>query len=107
MFRFSYYRSDGSEEWDLRGHLSGRPVAELGFVWRRIRERAPHRPAVVDIQELTSIDETGERLLAEMRAPAQSSLSRNWKTNTCFQSDCRGRLEPAGDVADKRVLRMP
>jgi len=35
-------------------------------LWREARERTPRAHAVVDLKEVTFIDESGERLLAEM-----------------------------------------
>jgi len=66
MLRFSYSRRDDGERWDLSGQLSGPWVDELRLVWRRIRDHANGTPAVVDLKEVTFIDEAGERLLAEM-----------------------------------------
>jgi ABC-type transporter Mla MlaB component len=67
MVRFSYYRSDEGEHWILFGRLSGLWVDDLRSVWRRIRQHAPRRQAVVDCNEVTFIDEAGEQLLAEMQ----------------------------------------
>jgi hypothetical protein len=68
MLRFSYYRSDGGEDWRLWGRLTGPWVDELRSVWRRIRERAPRVHPTVDLKEVTFIDEAGKQLLAEMQS---------------------------------------
>ena len=68
MLRFSYRRSDDGECWDLCGQLSGPWVDELRSVWRRIREQEQRAHAVVDLKEVTFIDEAGEQLLAEMQS---------------------------------------
>jgi hypothetical protein len=67
MLRFSYYRSDDGEEWSLCDQLSGPWVDELRSVWRRIRQDARGAHAVVDLREVTFIDEAGEQLLVEMQ----------------------------------------
>jgi hypothetical protein len=41
-------------------------VDELRSCWREGRERAPLARAVVDLKDVTSIDEAGEGLLREM-----------------------------------------
>ena len=41
---------------------------ELRAYWREARQRAPHDRAVVDLKEVTFIDESGECLLAEMES---------------------------------------
>jgi hypothetical protein len=67
MLRFSYLDSDAGERWILCGHLAGPWVGELRSFWRRARERAPGRRAVVDLRDVASIDGAGEGLLAEMQ----------------------------------------
>jgi hypothetical protein len=68
MQRFSYSHSERGEQWGLYGRISGSWVEELRSLWRRIREQTPHAEALVDLRDVTFIDESGERLLAEMRA---------------------------------------
>ena len=68
MLRFSYYRSEGADEWILFGQLAGPWVDELRSVWRRIRLHSSSGRALVNIKEVTSIDKSGEKLLAEMRS---------------------------------------
>ena len=68
MLRFSYYRGDGGDRWHLCGRLSGPWVDELRTVWRRVREHSPQTHAVIDLREVTFIDEAGEHLLAEIQS---------------------------------------
>jgi hypothetical protein len=68
MLRFSYYRSDDGEEWSLCGRLAGPWVDELRSFWQRIREHVPLAHTVVELKEVTFIDEAGEQLLAEMHS---------------------------------------
>lgn len=68
MLRFSYYRSDGGEQWDLRGELAGAWVDDLRAVWRHIQAQSSRGRAIVNLRDVTSIGETGEQLLAEMQA---------------------------------------
>ena len=67
MLDFSYNRSHGLEEWKLAGRLAGPWADELRTVWRRIRHHVPRAHSVIDLKEVTSIDDAGNRLLAEMR----------------------------------------
>jgi hypothetical protein len=66
MLKFSYSDSPEGQRWNLCGRLAGPWVEELRAFWRRVQERAPLAHAVVDLKEVTFIDEAGERLLAEM-----------------------------------------
>jgi hypothetical protein len=67
MLRFSYFRTDDGEQWNLCGQLSGPWVDELRSVWLRIRKRARRTDAVIDLRQVTFIDEAGERLLLEIK----------------------------------------
>jgi hypothetical protein len=43
-------------------------VDELRSCWKYARDRAPLARAIVDLKEVTFIDQAGEKLLAEMRS---------------------------------------
>jgi hypothetical protein len=75
VLRFSYSESDGSEQWSLSGRLSGPWVDELRSFWRRARERTPLVHAMVDLRDVTAIDESGEALLAEMQRAGAEFLA--------------------------------
>ena len=63
MLRLIDNRETGRRKWILCGQLAGPWVAELEGQWRE----APDLPALVDLSDVTFIDEAGERLLREMR----------------------------------------
>lgn len=67
MFRASYSDTADTQCWSLYGRLVGPWVDELRSCWKHARERAPRARAIVDLKEVTFIDEAGENLLAEMR----------------------------------------
>jgi hypothetical protein len=75
MLRFSYAQSEDGEHWNLCGHLAGPWVDELRSFWRRVRERAPRAKAVVDLRDVTFIDESGEKLLADMQCTGAKFLA--------------------------------
>ena len=68
MFRVSYSDTTGGQRWNLCGRLAGPWVDELRTFWRQVRDRAPRARALVDLNDVTFIDEAGERLLAEMQS---------------------------------------
>lgn len=68
MLRVSYSDTADGQRWSLCGRLAGPWVDELRSCWRQARERAPRAAAVVDLKDITFVDEAGERLLAEMQA---------------------------------------
>lgn len=67
MFRACYSDTVGTQRWSLHGRLAGPWVDELRSCWRQARERDPDARVIVELKEVTFIDQAGERLLAEMR----------------------------------------
>ena len=68
MFRVSYSDTADGQHWSLHGRLAGAWVDELRSCWNYARDRAPLAPAIVDLKEVTFIDQAGEKLLGEMRS---------------------------------------
>lgn len=75
MLRFSHSDSGGSERWSLCGRLAGPWVDELRSFWLRARERAPRAKPLVDLRDVTFIDESGEKLLADMQCAGAKFLA--------------------------------
>jgi hypothetical protein len=67
MLRVSYSDTADGLRWSLCGRLAGLEVDELRALWSYARERSPRARAVVDLRDVTFIDEAGESLLAEMK----------------------------------------
>jgi len=67
MLRVCYSDTANGQHWRLCGRLAGPWVDELRSCWRQSREQTPRARAVVDLKEVTFIDESGEQLLAEMQ----------------------------------------
>jgi hypothetical protein len=67
MFRVSYSDTADGQHWSLYGRLAGPWVDELRSCWEYARDRAPLARAIVDLKEVTFIDQAGKTLLAEMR----------------------------------------
>src|SRR5262245_4143785 len=66
MLRVSFSDHTGGQRWSLSGHLAGPWVEELRSCWSHQRAVAPRARAIVDLSDVTFIDEAGERLLGEM-----------------------------------------
>jgi hypothetical protein len=67
MLRICYSNENDSHQWLLCGQLADLWVRELRICWERTRAVAPLR-TVVDLSDVTFIDESGERLLCEMKS---------------------------------------
>ena len=68
MLRINYVQTDAERRWTLCGQLRGPWVDELAGCWRQLRGNQASSRSVIDLTDVTFIDESGERLLAEMRA---------------------------------------
>jgi hypothetical protein len=68
MFRVSYSDTAEGQRWSLHGRLAGPWVDELRSCWKYARNLAPLARAIVDLKQVTFIDQAGERLLAEMQS---------------------------------------
>ena len=55
------------QRWVVSGQLTGPSVSELQSNWERMRWESGGRKPVVDLRDVTFIDESGRRLLDEMR----------------------------------------
>lgn len=62
MLRICY-----SQQWTLCGQLAGPWVQEFRSCWEHVRSLAAGSNSVVDLSDVTFIDEEGEKLLSEMR----------------------------------------
>jgi len=65
---FKYYIHDGIAECRLQllGRVGEPEVAELSSCWQTARTILGERPLVLDVREVTSIDDSGKKWLAQM-----------------------------------------
>jgi hypothetical protein len=66
MLRITVTESVLEERWVLQGRLTKRSVSELISSWRAAQARPTTRCRVVDLNEVTSIDKSGEDALSMM-----------------------------------------
>lgn len=67
MLRVSYSDTADQQRWSLCGRLAGPWVGELRSFWKQTRERTSRARPIIDLSDITFIDEDGENLLAEMQ----------------------------------------
>ncbi len=74
MLRITRNGARKQQRWMLCGQLSGPWVSELESAWEQCRfENCSH---VVDLSDVTSIDEQGERLLRKMKQEGARFVAR-------------------------------
>jgi ABC-type transporter Mla MlaB component len=66
MLRITVMESSLEERWILQGRLTKRSVAELISSWRASTAQPSTRCRIVDLNEVTSIDKSGEEALSMM-----------------------------------------
>jgi ABC-type transporter Mla MlaB component len=66
VLRITISDSPTEQKWSLQGRLAGQWVAALRSAWDSAREKIGSRRCVVDLNQVTSIDRTGEVALTEM-----------------------------------------
>jgi hypothetical protein len=72
VLRITHAQTEIEQRWTLCGQLMGPWVAELRVCWEHGRQVTGSRHIVVDLSDVTFIDESGEKLLSEMgRAGAE------------------------------------
>lgn len=66
MLRINVTESTCEQRWILQGRLTGSTVEELIASWHANRRSTPSQSCVVDLNQVTSIDKNGERVLLMM-----------------------------------------
>lgn len=84
------------QRWTLCGKLAGPWVAELRSNWERTRQESEGRRRVVDLRDVTFIDETGEGLLDHMRREGAEFVASGVDTKDVLENLATG---------EKRSLR--
>ena len=66
MLRITVKEKDSEQRWTLQGRLTKEYVAELISNWQVARSRTSVETRVVDLNEITVIDKSGEDVLSMM-----------------------------------------
>jgi hypothetical protein len=87
MLRICY-----SQQWTLCGQLAGPWVEEFRSCWAHARSLAAGSSSVVDLSDVTFIDEEGEKLLSEMRTAGVEFVATGVETKHLLEN-LKGRGE--------------
>jgi outer membrane protein TolC len=66
MLKIRFSETPSEERWTLHGRLTAPWVRELRTLWKKNHSRDKQRACIVDLNEITFIDKSGERLLRAM-----------------------------------------
>ena len=102
MLRINHTGSGTEQKWTLCGHLAGLWVAELRAHWTELRREFPARRCVVDLRDVTFIDEAGEELLREMQSQGAQFVALDVATKHILKN-----LAAKGKPSLRRFLAHP
>jgi len=86
LLRIAIHRLQDTDTWTLQGRIAGRTADELAAAWKRTRGERVGRKCVVDLVDVTSIDERGEAALQEMMTDGAHFVARGFYTRSLLQS---------------------
>jgi anti-anti-sigma regulatory factor len=90
MLRIAIRSTEDEDTWILEGRLAGQVVDELSDAWKKTRSERHGRKSVVDLVDVTFVDERGEKALAEMMADGAEFVVRGVYTKSLLQSLSEG-----------------
>ena len=80
--------TSAEEKWILQGRLVGLWVSELRRCWKKTHRTDNDRKCIVDLNEVTSIDTKGERLLRAMSKQGVQFIASGIYTKHLLQERC-------------------
>ena len=66
MLKITIVETAMERRWIVQGRLVGPWVTELSTTWKRAHRGEDKRACIIDLNDVTSIDKSGERLLRAM-----------------------------------------
>jgi hypothetical protein len=92
VLKITMTESSDVQRWSLQGQLVGEWAAELKLTWRAARVAEDTRKCIVELIEVTSIDRTGEAVLAEIMSHGGEFIASDVYTKHLLQN-LRSELE--------------
>jgi anti-anti-sigma regulatory factor len=85
MLRITNTGTDMEQRWTLCGALTGPWVAELRVNWENARREAHGRSCLIDLSEVTFVDQSGVELLRTMKQDGAVFVARGVDTKYILQ----------------------
>jgi anti-anti-sigma regulatory factor len=76
MLRIMIAEAPFEQKWTLQGKLCGQWAADLKQKWAESRSSRVGRACVVDLEDVITVDQTGESALLEMASEGAQLISR-------------------------------
>ena len=88
MLRITVNETPTEKRWVLQGRLVGLWVSELRRAWKKTHRTDKDRKCVVDLNDVTSIDKNGERLLQAMSKQGAQFIATGIYNKHVLQERC-------------------
>jgi len=102
MLRITHARTETEQRWTLCGQLTRPWVGELRASWEEGRQVGVHVRTVVDLSDVTFIDESGEKLLSEIRSEGAEFIAAGVETTYLLKN-----LKGNGERTLRRFIGPP
>ncbi len=76
MLKITMTETPTERKWIVQGRLVGPWVSELRTTWKRAHRSQDKRACIIDLDDVTSIDKSGERLLRAMSKKGAQLIAR-------------------------------
>ena len=86
MLRIAIQSTQNQDTWILEGRLAGQVVDELTSAWKQTRDERSGRKSVVNLVDVTFVDERGERALMEMMLDGAEFVARGVYTKSLLEN---------------------
>jgi len=94
MLRITTTEQDGHLKWILQGQLAGPWAAELKAAWEAGCGAPKNRKCVVDLTDVTFVDEAGALVLSSMKTAGVRFIARGVDTKQLLE-DLTRKAEPS------------
>ena len=88
MLRITINETPTEKRWILQGRLVGLWVGELRRAWKKTHRTDNNRKCVIDLNDVTSIDKNGERLLRAMSKQGAQFIATGIYNKHVLQEKC-------------------
>ena len=102
MLRITHAQTETEQRWTLCGQLTRPWVAELRACWEHGRQVGANARKVVDLSDVTFIDESGEKLLSEMGSDGAEFIAAGVETKDLLKN-----LKAKGERPLRRFIGPP
>jgi ABC-type transporter Mla MlaB component len=86
LLRIAISSTQDQDTWILQGRLAGQVVDELTTSWKQAVSEEPERQRVVDVVNVTFVDERGEQALQEMMIEGAQFVARGVYMKSLLQN---------------------